>query len=110
MKNIAIIGAGQLGSRHLQALAFVNEPISIQVIDRSADALNIAENRFNENRKTFHGQISYHTDISNLVKNIDVAIIATGSSGRKKIIEQLLSHSSVRYLILEKFLFTKESD
>ena len=77
MKNIALIGAGQLGSRHLQALAQVKQPISIQVIDSSSDSLKVAEARFNEVSSNFKGKISFHNDISSLEKNIDVAIVAT---------------------------------
>ena len=42
MKTIAIIGAGQLGSRHLQALVAVDFPLTVQVVDPSNEALKIA--------------------------------------------------------------------
>lgn len=110
MIHLAIIGAGQLGSRHLQALANLKKEAIVQVVDPSADALKIAESRFNEVSQNFKGQISFHTSISELEKDIDVAIIATNSKVRRGIVEQLTAHSSLKNIILEKFLFTKERD
>jgi saccharopine dehydrogenase-like NADP-dependent oxidoreductase len=48
MMNIVIIGAGHLGSRHLQALAHLEEQAFVQVIDPSEDSRTIAEKRFKE--------------------------------------------------------------
>lgn len=110
MKNITLIGAGQLGSRHLQALAQVKQAISIQVIDSSIDSLKVAEARFKEVSGNFKGNISFHTDISYLEKEIDIAIIATNSKVRRGVIEQMIANSKVEYLILEKVLFVKTGD
>lgn len=110
MKNIALLGAGQLGSRHLQALAMVTSAIRIQVVDSSDEALKVAESRFNEVASGFKGKISYHNSISELVQQIDVVIVATGSKIRRVVVEELLAHASVEYLVLEKVLFTKEED
>ena len=110
MITIAVIGAGQLGSRHLQALALLKKPANIQVIDVSQASLETAKKRFEEVNKNFTGTISFHTDITSLDKNIEIAIVATGSKIRRQLIEQLLSHSTVKYIILEKFLFTKKED
>ena len=68
MKNIALIGCGQLGSRHLQALAFVKHKVKIQVVDSSSDSLKIAEIRFKEVSQNFEGHISFHNDIRDLEK------------------------------------------
>jgi len=110
MNRIALIGAGQLGSRHLQALVLVKHLISIQVIDSSIESLKIAEGRFKEVSADFKGQISFYTDISSLDKNIDIAIVATNSKVRRGVIEQLVAHSKVNNLILEKVLFVKTED
>lgn len=110
MINIAIIGAGQLGSRHLQSLALLDHKVSIQVIDPSADSLKTAEARFKEVVSSFKGTVSFHSDISSLEKNIEVAIVATNSKVRRAIVEQLIANSTLKNIILEKFLFTKEED
>jgi len=110
MINIAIIGAGQLGSRHLQALASLKQNVFIQVIDSSVDSLKTAEIRFKEVSAPFNGLISFHTEITALKKNIEIAIIATSSKVRRTVVEQLVANSKVQHLILEKFLFVKEED
>ncbi len=110
MKNIAIIGAGQLGSRHLQALVHVQKKINIQVVDSSEDSLKTAEMRFNEVSENFKGTISFHTNISFLEKKLDVVIVATNSKVRRSVVDQLVNHSKIEYLILEKFLFINEQD
>lgn len=109
MHNIVLIGAGQLGSRHLQGLAQLKN-INIQVVDASQIALDTAKQRFEEITGLFNGKISYYTQLSLVNKNIDVAIIATNSSVRRLIIEDLIKVADVKNLILEKFLFTKISD
>lgn len=110
MKNIALIGCGQLGSRHLQALAFVKQKVKIQVVDSSSDSLKIAESRFKEVSQNFEGEISFHNDICDLEKKLDVVIVATNSKVRRTVIEQLVANSTVEFLILEKVLFVKEED
>lgn len=110
MINIALIGAGQLGSRHLQALALLKQNIAIQVIDSSPESLNTAEARFKEVSTNFIGSVTFHIDTSALEKNIDIAIIATNSKARRSVIEQLVQKSVVKNLILEKFLFINEED
>lgn len=109
MHNIVLIGAGQLGSRHLQGLAQLKN-INIQVVDASQTSLDTAKQRFEEVKGLFNGEISYHTQIVQINKTVDVAIIATNSSVRRLIIEDLIKVADVKNLILEKFLFTKIAD
>ena len=46
MKKVFIIGAGQLGSRHLQALKYVKEALDISVIDPREESLSTAKERY----------------------------------------------------------------
>ena len=48
MKNIVLIGAGKLGSRHLQALAKLSISATIYVIDLNSNAIEVAKERFHE--------------------------------------------------------------
>ena len=89
MYRIQIIGAGQLGSRHLQALSSVAEPLSIDVIDPSLDSLAIAKERFEAMPKIHTHSVNYHQEILHDL-NIDIVIVASGAKPRRKIIENLL--------------------
>lgn len=109
MYRIQIIGAGQLGSRHLQALSSVAEPLSIDVIDPSLHSLATAKERFEAMPKIHAHSVSYHQEIPHNL-NIDIVIVASGAKPRRKIIENLLANNSVRYFILEKILFTGKED
>lgn len=105
---IAIIGAGQLGSRHLQALALLQQPAKIFLVDPVTEPLDRALERWKE--VGGHSRISTFCDISSLPTTLDIAIIATASVSRRMVIETLLDHATVRFLVLEKFLFPRAAD
>ena len=111
LTKVAIIGAGQLGSRHLQAMALTDIPLSLEVVDPSQESLDTAETRYREVpiNPLIEG-INFYKKISDLNSNLDIAIIATTSKMRRAVIEQLLEEKSVKYLILEKFLFPDLKD
>ncbi len=110
MKNICIIGAGNIGSRHLQGLKNVTIPLNIEVVDPSVESLNISRQRYDQISTSTNHKVSFLQNINKISKNIDLAIIATNSNVRRNITENLLSTSSVKYLILEKILFQKRED
>jgi hypothetical protein len=102
--NCAIIGAGQLGSRHLQGLLTVTScNLNIYIADPSPDSLDIAKQRANE---ITHGHtLFFKNAINELPNSLDFVIIATDSKVRLAVIEELVRVSKVNYLILEKVLF-----
>lgn len=110
MYKIAIIGAGQLGSRHLQALAKVEEELSISVADISSAALETARSRFEEIEGHAGKQVAYITSLEALPPALDLVIIATNSLNRLEIIRTVLACTKAKYWILEKFLFPRMSD
>lgn len=109
--NIAIIGAGQLGSRHLQGLKKARIPMNIYVLDANPDALNICKQRYMEiAENNLIGTISFTTQWDEVPQNLDIAIVATGSKPRCAIIHKLVEERHCRNLILEKFLFPRMSE
>jgi len=111
MKQIVIVGAGNIGSRHLQALKSVKTPLKIDVIDPSVKSLQISKERYDSIHpdKKDH-EISYSNDLNIQNDHIDIAIIATTSKVRRFVIENLLEQKSVKFFILEKILFQEEED
>jgi len=111
MINIAIIGAGQIGSRHLQALSQLNRITNIQIVDPDCESLERARERFLQVQKNKNVQnVEYLKNIVDLNNNLELVIIATTSDVRKEVIEKLLLQKKVRYVILEKVLFQKIKD
>lgn len=112
MINVIIIGVGKLGSRHLQALAKLTIPVTIHVVDTNKESLKIAKERYEEipvNSNVI--AIHYNRHIENInTKKADIAIIATTSEHRRKIIEDLTSVIEIKFLVLEKILFQKIDD
>lgn len=109
-KKIFLIGAGQIGNRHLQALKNVSLPLDISVIDPSKESLLNAEKRYQEIKvpKEIH-QVNFLAEIPSQNK-IDLAVVATASNVRAKTIKDLLKNNRVRFMILEKLLFDKKKD
>ena len=106
MFQIAIIGAGQLGSRHLQGLARVLCACEITVVDPSPASLAVAQQRFEE--MPANGAIRavrYATAIELLPVALDYVIVATAADVRLPVLKSLLAHCTVRFLLLEKVLF-----
>lgn len=105
MYNVAIIGAGQLGSRHLQGLKCAASPLAITVVDSSIESLRVAKERYEAIPAVGEKVINYATSIPELPTELDLVIIATGSKPRAAIINSLLNLATVKYLVLEKVLF-----
>jgi len=103
MKVDLIIGAGQLGSRHLQGLLKLEQKQLIYVLDPSEESLKVAEQRAKEipNMHDLH----FITDWKDLPQVLDLVIVATGSGVRAAVATKLLESHTVHYLILEKVLF-----
>ena len=103
--NIAIVGSGQLGSRHLQALSLVKQPLNIWVIDPGTASLETARLRWNEVAENTVHSIRFESDLSVLPSDLFLVVVATSSMVRRKVIESLLQISTMKYLVLEKILF-----
>jgi predicted dehydrogenase len=109
LPSVKIIGAGQLGSRHLQALQSVQQSLDIEVIDPSSDSLAVARERFEAVAGTMHHDIRFNTKIT-AHGPTDIAIVATSANVRRQVVEQLLAASEVRFMVLEKLLFDRPDD
>lgn len=103
MKVNLIIGAGQLGSRHLQGLLKIGGKQVIYVLDPSAASLEVAKERANEIDNNH--EIIYVNTWNDLPEKFNLVIVATGANVRSKVVTQLLEGFKVDYLVLEKILF-----
>lgn len=109
-RSVFIIGAGQLGSRHLQALKAVSEKLDITVVDPSDVSLKTAKERYEGIPGNMDHAVRYASDIPGSFGTADIAIVPSNSNVRRHIVETLLRNGTVRYLVLEKLLFDRKED
>ncbi|HLX79286.1 MAG TPA: Gfo/Idh/MocA family oxidoreductase [Burkholderiales bacterium] len=109
MLQIALIGAGQLGSRHLQALALFDRATRVMVVDPAESALATARERFAQVKQS-RVEAVFTRNFGDLPKDLDGAVVATGANVRRRAIEALLQQSRVKVALLEKVLFQKIED
>lgn len=103
INRVLVIGAGQLGSRHLQGLVKYSRAMEIYVLDPSQDSLKIAQER--EQEITHKHTVTYSQSWESLPDFFDLVIVATNANVREAITIRLLENHKVRFLILEKVLF-----
>lgn len=109
MLKIALIGAGQLGSRHLQALALFDRPARIFVVDPFEASLATARERF-EQVKQDRVEARFTMRFEELPAALDAAVVATGADTRRAALERLFARSRVDVALLEKVLFQRIAD
>jgi predicted dehydrogenase len=111
--KILLVGAGQIGSRHLQGLARATLSLSIEILEPHAAAREIAIQRFHEipaseGAKELHG--IDRLDASAFEGHADLAIIATTAAARYDAIQDVLNRLTIPFLVLEKVLFQRIAD
>ncbi len=111
MYNIAIIGAGNIGCRHLQGLVSLEFPVMVDIVDPSPSALEACLSKFEGiSRSGNKILVKVHRIIEEIANNIDLAIVATNSDVRAMAIKEILTEKDVSAFLLEKLLFDKEDD
>ena len=104
--HFLVVGAGQLGSRHLQALALTEQDVSITVVDPSPASLDLARQRYEEQPANDHVKyIRFVHDITAIDTPVDFCVIATNANYRLAALQNLLGKLTVKHLLLEKILF-----
>lgn len=109
MKRIVLVGCGNIGSRHLQALVKLPFEAEIEIIEPNKNAQEQARLRLNEIKyKNSNFQLKWFTEIKDSSKS-DLAILATTSVHRVELIEELLKKGNSRFII-EKMVCQSDSE
>lgn len=103
MFTISIIGAGQLGSRHLQGVLKSNLPFRVFVVDPFQASIDLASSRANEIQHDH--ELTFCKSITELPDHMDLIIVATSSNVREQIVNELIQNHECDYMVLEKVLF-----
>jgi len=109
VKNILLVGAGQLGSRYLQGLANCEIQVEIFVVDPNEKSLKTAQLRWEEvaNGNALH-RIHFSQALEGLPAEVDLSLVTTTAEVRLSVVEQVVLMSRVRYWVLEKVLAQSE--
>ena len=98
-KKVTLVGCGNIGSRHLQALVKLPYPIDIMIVDPNENSQKLAKSRLNELQfKKPNFNFTWHSYLENTTE-CDVVILATPSIDRVKLVEQLLEIGNRKFLI-----------
>jgi predicted dehydrogenase len=110
-KNIAIVGLGQIGCRHLQAILKSKTALNIFAVDPSHQSLDNAKNCLrNTSDNSNIKLVRFEESMRSLPSHIDFAIIATNANTRLQVMKELLTKSEIKYLLLEKVIFQSIDD
>lgn len=105
MYKVAVVGAGQLGSRYIQGLKKIRSPLSITVVDPSSTSLNKSRALWNSSLKdTLFHEVKWVTNLGMLPAEIDLVIVSTTADHRPGIVKDIASKHQVKYWVLEKVL------
>jgi len=110
MKNILLVGAGNLGRRHLQSLKNSRYPVRIFVVEPFDEARSLAKTAF-EQAASSHPEkaVSFHSSLDDIDQKIDIVIDATPATGRLDVLKRTLSLGA-KDLVLEKVAFNSVND
>lgn len=102
-KRILIVGCGQIGSRHLQAVSGMQEVASIDVVDCNDSSLKLGQKRLSEVVGK-NPAITYHwlEGLESSLKGADLCIVATSALGRVKLIKEIFEKTGITKFIIEK--------
>ena len=103
IKNIAVIGVGALGKRHLQSLHDLGKEYNLFAVEVDQSTLQKLEKEFGE-------EVTFYNTISSLPLELEACVIATGSNTRRTVFEELIKISKVKNILFEKVLFQKKDD
>ena len=98
--KVILVGCGNVGSRHLQALAKIKSDLEVNIVEPNEKAQSLAKSRLNEvifgNPKH---NFFWYKSLDEVKNENSLAIIATNSVGRADILSNLLEKGCNRFLV-----------
>lgn len=99
---VTIIGCGELGSRHLQAISSLEQLCRVYIIEPNLDKQNLAKARLKEvNDLNADIEFSWYKDLNSSPEVTDVCIIATQALNRPQLLKEA-AQKGYKKFILEK--------
>ena len=104
--NLAIIGCGEIGQRHLESVLNLDYKMKIFLIDKSTICLEKCKQI--SLKKKLH-LFYFAKSFVEIEEDFDFVIVATNSDHRFSVLKDLYRYKTPKFIILEKFLFNKLS-
>lgn len=109
--RILIVGCGELGSRHLQAVAAVPSVREIEIVDSRPEALALGRARLAEVAGTHaHLKVRWLASIAEATPGGDLCIVATQAAGRCGIVRAVSSEFGYKNFLIEKIVAQSVAD
>lgn len=106
--SILVVGAGNLGRRHLQSLKLSDNIAKIYVVDSSDTAISLTKEAIEQAKIKI--PVCYFKSLDEIQKfNIDIAIVATTANSRLPILKSIIDYG-IRNIVLEKIVFNSIQD
>ena len=115
MKMVTLVGCGNIGFRHLQALVAMDAPAKITIVEPAAAARARIKVLATESAETGHAQGGHEFHILSSTAELplhesDLAVIATDTRHRRAAWEALRARQRPKAVIFEKVLFPTLGD
>ena len=102
-KKVLLVGCGQVGSRHLQAVSSLNEVSEIHIVDSNSKSIDLAKTLLGEvpdiNRKI---KFKLFKELSDDSREGDIFIVATLAKGRCELVKQIENKLNYKNFLIEK--------
>lgn len=99
--RVLVVGSGQLGTRHMQAVLRLPEVEAVDVVDPSEASLALGRERLAEAGETA-AVVRFLPALEDAAEAPDLAVIATQAAGREELFERVVEATGVRRVLLEK--------
>lgn len=104
--NILIVGAGELGSRHLQGILKSKHALNVFCVDPSESSLVTARLRSQEVEHDH--KLIFSQNYAPIPEDLFLVIVATSSNVRELVITELFGKFKIKNIVLEKVLFQED--
>ncbi len=103
--RILIVGCGQLGSRHLQAVASLSQVREVEVVDPRPEALALGRERLAEVPDRIHSTtFRWLSALEDASRGGDLCIVATQAQGRCQLVKESAETFGYKTFLLEKLV------
>ena len=106
IKNVAVIGCGQVGRRHIQGLGNSKLKLAVHVFDNSSKSIENCKIFINEIKDEIENiRFRFHNDLARLGKVVteyDLTIVASTAKARSEQIKSILTNINSKNFLLEK--------